>query len=339
MKGGPWLVTGASGFLGRHFLEQLRSILPSQPVIALIRSREEWEGMEWTRALEGVETLIGGVTAPERWAADPRLGSLGGIVHLAAQVRHTREEADATYFVNVDGTLAMVRLAGRYRCRMLFVSTSGTVGCFRRPGTSPAEDAPYQDAEVAKWPYYDSKIKAEKRARALAAEMGTELVIARPPVLLGPGDHRHRSTNHVRRFLDGKLPFLIRGGMHFADVRDVAAALVRLMARETVRPVYHFPGTMCSIEEFYAMVAELAGMPKVRHVIPYGMAVRLARALHALGIRRLPEPALVEMAGHYWEISSKYSEAELGYRSREGSDTVADTIAWLRRSPPAASNT
>ena len=47
-----------------------------------------------------------------------------------------------------------------------------------------------------------------------------------------------------------------------------------------------------------------------------------------------PEPALVEMAGHYWDMSSKYSEAELGYRSREGSVTIADTIAWLRQPGP-----
>ena len=330
MQGGPWLVTGASGFLGRHFLEQLRANDPSQPIIALVRSLEEWEGMEWTRHLTGVETLVGGVTAPERWAADPRLGGLGGVVHLAAQVNHSRAEAAATYFVNVDGTLAMVRLAGRYRCRMLFVSTSGTVGCFRRPGISPDEDAPYRETEVARWPYYDSKVKAEQGARALSADMGVELVIARPPILLGPGDHRHRSTNHVRRFLEGKLPFLIRGGMHFADVRDVSAALGRLMGRDTVRPVYHFPGTVCRLEEFYAMVAEAAGMPQLRRVLPYRLARAASRLLHAVGIRGLPEPVLIEMAGHYWDMSSKYAEPELGYRSRTAQETIRDTVTWLR---------
>ena len=145
----------------------------------------------------------------------------------------------------------MVRVAARYRCRMVFVSTSGTVACFREPEPSADEDSAYCEAEVAGWPYYDSKVKAEKEARKLAAELGVELVIVRPPVLLGPGDHRFRSSAHVSRFLDGKLPFLIRGGMHFADVRDAARALVRVMEREQVRPVYHLPGTICTIEEFY----------------------------------------------------------------------------------------
>ena len=70
--------------------------------------------MAWTRPLKGVETLDGGVTAPERWAADPRLSEIGGVIHLAALVRHRREDADEVYFVNVEGTRAMVRIAAAF---------------------------------------------------------------------------------------------------------------------------------------------------------------------------------------------------------------------------------
>jgi Nucleoside-diphosphate-sugar epimerases len=329
MAAGPWLVTGASGFLGRHLLQQTQGLDPPRRVIALVRSQQEWDSMAWTRSLKGVETLDGGVTAPERWAADPRLSGIGGVIHLAALVRHRRQDAEEVYLVNVEGTRAMVRVAARYRCRMVFVSTSGTVACFREPEPSADEDSAYCEAEVAGWPYYDSKVKAEKEARKLAAELGVELVIVRPPVLLGPGDHRFRSSAHVSRFLDGKLPFLIRGGMHFADVRDAARALVRVMEREQVRPVYHLPGTICTIEEFYRMVAAAAGRDSVPRVIPYRPAFWASRASHALGLKLLPEPALIEMAAHYWAMHSKYSEAELGYRSRPGLETVAATVGWL----------
>jgi dihydroflavonol-4-reductase len=329
MAAGPWLVTGASGFLGRHLLQQIQGLESPRRVIALVRSQHEWDSMAWTRALKGVETLDGGVTAPERWATDQALGEIAGVIHLAALVRHGRQDAKEVYFVNVEGTRAMVRVAARYRCRMLFVSTSGTVGCFREPEPSADEDSPYCEAEVAGWPYYDSKVKAEKEARKLAAELGVELVIVRPPVLLGPGDHRFRSSAHVSRFLDGKLPFLIEGGMHFADVRDAARALVRIMEREAVRPVYHLPGTICSIEEFYRMVAVAAGIDGVPRVIPYRAALWASRIAHALGLKLLPEPARIEMAAHYWAMHSKYAEAELGYRSRPGLETVAATVGWL----------
>lgn len=330
MTQGPWLVTGASGFLGRHVLQQVNAQLPDQQVIALVRSREEWEAMDWTRSLSGVETLVGGVTAPELWATGEKDARLGGILHLAALVKHSRADSKEIYFTNVEGTRAMVRMAARYRCRMVFVSTSGTVGCFSTPGQTADEDAPYCEREVANWPYYDSKVRAEKEARRLSEELGVELVIVRPPVLLGPGDHRFRSSSHVTRLLDGKLPFLIRGGMHFADVRDAAAALLLAMGRDTVRPVYHLPGTVCTIEQFYRMVAEAAGMPAPRRVIPYWPALWASRALHVLGIKALPEPALIEMAAHYWGMRSKYSAKDLDYRSRAGMETIRDTVAWLQ---------
>jgi dihydroflavonol-4-reductase len=329
MAPGPWLVTGASGFLGRHLLQQIQALEPPRRVIALVRSQHEWDSMAWTRPLKGVETLDGGVTAPERWAADPRLSEIGGVIHLAALVRHRRQDAEEVYFVNVEGTKAIARVAARYRCRMVFLSTSGTVGCFREPGPSADEDSPYCETEVAGWPYYDSKVKAEKEVRKLAAELGVELVIVRPPVLLGPGDHKFRSSAHVSRYLDGKLPFLIRGGMHFADVRDAALALVRIMEREAVRPVYHLPGTICTIEEFYRLVAVSAGRVNLPRVIPYRVALLASRASHKLGLTLLPEPALIEMAAHYWGMHSKWSAEELGYRSRPGPETVAATVGWL----------
>jgi dihydroflavonol-4-reductase len=329
---GPWLVTGASGFLGRHLLQEIEGSSPTRRTIALVRDPGEWREMEWTRTLARVQTVHGSVTETEEWATDERLDGLAGIFHLAALVRHCREDAEEVYRTNVQGTLNMVRLAAAHGCRMVFVSTSGTVGCFQRPGISPDEDAPFCEKEISGWPYYRSKLVAEREARRLADKLGVELVIVRPPVLLGPGDHRFRSTNHVTRFLRGKLPFLIRGGMHFADVRDAARALVRAMERPEVRPVYHLPGTVCSIEEFYALAASAAGRPAPRRILPYRAAWWLAK----LGrpFKLLPEPALVEMASRHWSMQSRYAAADLDYWSRPGEETMVETVAWLQANHP-----
>lgn len=335
MTRGPWLVTGASGFLGRHLLETIEARPEAgQPPIALLRDLESWRRMEWARALPRVRTLTGSVTEPEPWFEDPLLDNLRGIFHLAGLVRHSRRDAAELLRTNVQGTLNLVRLAAARRCRLVFVSTSGTVGCFREPGPSPDEAAPYCEQTVGGWPYYRSKLEAERQARSLATGLGVNLVIVRPPVLLGPGDHRFRSSAHVFRLLRGRVPFLIRGGMHFADVRDVARALVRVMELPEARPVYHLPGTICSIAEFYSQVAELSGRPVPRLVLPFRAAWLLAAAAQRMGFSKLPEPALIEMASHHWAMRSRCAEAELGYRSRPGRETLADTIAWLRANCP-----
>jgi nucleoside-diphosphate-sugar epimerase len=324
---GPWLVTGASGFLGRHVLQIMQADRRLPRVLAAVRDRRAWDAMEWTRPLDRVDVRAWPVATP----AD--VAGISGILHLAALVRHSRRDSQDVYRTNIDGTLAMVRLAAETQCRLIFVSTSGTVGCFREPASIADEDSPHCAEEVARWPYYDSKVKAEVAARRLANELGVDLVIARPPVLLGPGDHRFRSVTHVTRFLEGKVPFVIRGGMHFADVRDVAAALVRIMELPQARPVYHLPGTMCSIEEFYGMTAAVSGRTPPSRVIPYGPALVLSRLCARLGLHLLPEPSLIEMAGHYWAMRSKYAEGELGWRPRPGLETLRDTVEWVNSHP------
>ena len=338
MIDGPFLVTGATGFLGRHLLTALHAASESYRVLALVRDGDTWNSYDWTRPLNRVETLRGSVTETAGWTSDERLDGLSGIFHLAALVRHSRVNPAEMHRTNVDGTLNMVRLAADHDCRMIFVSTTGTVACFRSQDSKADENSPYCESEVSSWPYYHSKIEAERRAMQLSEELGVQLVVIRPPVLLGPGDHRFRSTGNILRFLQGKLPFLIRGGIHFADVRDATKALLRAMIlTEVPRPVYHLTGTACSIEKFFKMVEEASGVRSPRWILPFRPAWLAAAVLHRLGIilngsplRILPDPVVIEMASRYWDAKSLYAERQLGYVSREAHPTIADTVDWLR---------
>jgi len=322
----PWLVTGASGFVGRHLLEAVADRHPERPVLALVRDPAGWMAQEWAQRLPRVEPVRGAVEQPETWRGG--LPPLAGIFHLAATVRHSRRHVGDMERINVEGALRMVDLAAAHRCRLVAVSTSGTVGCSRDPEARADERAPYAEATVGRWPYYRSKIAMERRARERAQQLGVELITIRPPILLGPGDHRLRSTSNVLKALRRKLPFVIRGGMHFADVRDAAGALLRAMERPEVRPVYHLEGTECSIEEFFALVEEVSGVPRPPRTLPYRPAWLLARALERL--RVLPDPVVVEMASHWWGARSLWAGSDLDYKPRDPRETLRDTVAWLR---------
>ncbi|MCH8299293.1 MAG: NAD-dependent epimerase/dehydratase family protein [Candidatus Marinimicrobia bacterium] len=333
------MVTGATGFLGRHLLTTLHAASESFRALALVRDVDTWNSYNWTRSLHQVETLRGSVTETASWTSDERLNGLSGIFHLAAVVRHSRANSAEIYRTNVDGTLNMVRLAADHDCRMIFVSTTGTVACFRSQDSKADENSPFCESEVSSWPYYHSKIQAERRAMQLAKELGVQLIIIRPPALLGPGDHRFRSTSNILRFLQGKLPFLIRGGIHFADVRDATKALLRAMIlTEVPRPVYHLTGTACSIETFFKMVEEASGVRSPRWILPFRPAWLAAAVLHRLGIllngsllKALPDPVVIEMASRYWDAKSLFAERQLGYVSRDALKTIADTVDWLRK--------
>ena len=329
------LVTGATGFLGRHVLLALQAAMPEVRVLALVRDPAEWARQDWNKALDNVTLLEGGLKDPQAWQDDPRLDGLSGILHLAAVVKHSRRDTADLYATNIEGTLGLVRVAAARKCRMVFVSTSGTVGCFTNPRAQADEDALYCDRTVARWPYYDSKVKAERQARQLAATLGAELTIIRPPMLLGPGDHRFRSTGNIIKFLRGKLPFLLEGGIHFTDIRDAAPAIVQALWHPVARPVYHLPGTSCGVDEFFRLCREVSGVPEPKRKLPYRLAWTLAsvaeQAAHAAGGHSpLPDPVVIEMASHWWGLSSRYAEQELGYKPRLPRQTLADTIQWLR---------
>jgi dihydroflavonol-4-reductase len=335
--GSRYLITGASGFLGRHLLAALKEQEPQATPLALVRDPKAWAATDWQQALGPVEAVAGGIDEIDSWSDSPQLDGLAGIYHLAGVVHHSRHDAAAMIRTNVDGTLNMVRLAAARRCRLIVISTSGTVGCFADPTASADEDAPFAEATVGDWPYYQSKITAEKAARALADEWGVEMVIIRPPVLLGPGDHRFRSTGNVIRLLRGRLPFMLRGGMHFVDIRDVATALVRAMAHPSPRPVYHLAGLASSLADFFRLTAKVAGVPVTRLQLPPALLRVLARANQKLGknaLSLLPDPVVIEMAAHYWGIHSRYASTDLGYASRAPEETLADTVAWLRQHHP-----
>jgi dihydroflavonol-4-reductase len=294
------------------------------PALALVREAAAWKRMGWATSLANVTAVTDESTLPAQ---------LGGVIHLAALVRHSRKNPAEVYRVNIEGTLHALHLAERHRCRMVYASTSGVVGCFSSPEMVAYEDAPYAADEIAEWPYYHSKAVAERRLRERAAELGVEVVILRPPVLLGPGDHRFRSTGNLIRYLRGRLPFLVEGGMHFADVRDVAAAILRSLEHPSPRPIYHLTGTICTISEFFALAEEVSGAPAPRRTIPAGAAWWMARILAPLQV--LPDPVLIEMAGHYWGTASHHAGDDLDYRSRDPSETMRDTIEWLRANHPA----
>ncbi|WP_434386971.1 NAD-dependent epimerase/dehydratase family protein [Melittangium boletus] len=326
------LVTGATGFLGRHLLGVLHAA--AVPTAVLVRDPQAWARQDWVAEAGAVSVFEGSPQIRTPWLNAPGLGGVKTIFHLAAAVSHSRQAAPADDF-NVESTLQMVRAAKEWGARLVFMSSSGTVGCFRFPRLVADEHSPFAESLAGRWPYYASKIRAEREARRLADKLGVELVILRPPVMLGPDDHRLRSTRHVMKVLGGRLPVIPPGGMHFTDVRDVAAALGRLVTLERPRAVYHLPGTACSLAEFFHMVGEVSGMPVTERRVP-GWAVKgVARLTRRHAPGWMPDPVLLEMSTCFWGLSTLWSDRELGYTPRAPRQTLVETVAWLRAHHPA----
>jgi len=165
------LVTGASGLLGRHLIEELcrrgnrvrafdlkpPSSLP--PGVDFVRG--DIRNAETVRAAcEGVEVVF----------------------HLAGLMPQSRASAEVFHSVNVRGTENVLSAAvGESARRFVYASTVEVYGI---PDHIPcAEDAPKKLLGV----YSRNKLDCEELGTKYSADFGLEVVMMRMPMLLGPG--------------------------------------------------------------------------------------------------------------------------------------------------------
>lgn len=210
-------VAGATGFLGSHLVQLLTG--RGHDVVAISK-----------HGGNGVEALD---VHDEARVAESARGADGAFLAFGKVSRdpNDAEELHSTNVVATRHALSGLRRAGVRR--VVVASTSGTIAIGTDPEQVFDEGSGTPSELIARFPYYRSKLYAEREAlEANGPEL--EVIVVNPSLLLGPGDVNETSTGDVRRFLERGVPALPTGGMAFVDVRD--AALGMLLAFERGRP-------------------------------------------------------------------------------------------------------
>lgn len=170
------LLTGATGFVGRHVAARL--IADGVPLHVAVRDRDR-------APARAVAFPIGDLATSIDWR--PALSGVSIVVHLAARVHVMHEAASdplaAFRAINRDATLGLARAAVNAGVRrFVYISTVKVNG----EGTTTRPFRP-DDAPHPVDPYGRSKWEAEQGLHGLAAETGLEVVIIRPPLVHGAG--------------------------------------------------------------------------------------------------------------------------------------------------------
>lgn len=323
------LVTGSTGFLGKHLVEQLRRVEPSARLKLLCRGVSPWKGDPLVEAVRGdITSLADAIRAAE---------GVDEIYHLAGVVSRDPREQSLVYLTHVEGTRNICEAARKFATKkVVVVSSSGTIAVSRDPVVHD-EKAGYKHDVVGEWPYYLSKIFAEKLAFSYVREFRLPIVLVNPSLVLGPGDDRSSSTRDIELFLQGQILAIPSGGLNFVDARDVAAGLISAMREGKPGERYLLGGPNWTFRQLIENVARISGRsaPKLQPSLGFSLrSARVLRRLYPLAGKsfRLDDDS-IKMASLFWYCDSSKARAELGFTPRDPEATLRDTVDDLRPRP------
>jgi dihydroflavonol-4-reductase len=308
------LVTGATGFLGTHLVRALEA--HGHDVVAFSRS-------------------TGGDVLDPVAVRDAAEGCTAAF-HCAGKVSRRPADAEALYRLHVEGTKNVLEACEASGvARVVVASTSGTVAVSDSSDRVATEEDEAPIGIVSRWPYYRSKLFAERAALARNRD-GFAVVSVNPSLLLGPGDVHGSSTEDVRLFLEGAIPAVPAGGISFVDARDAAEAMRLAMERGRGGERYLVGACNVTMRELFARLARVSGvrapwlpMPRSREVARIGAAM-MDRLAARVGVTARVDPVSVEMAQCFWYLDSGKAERELGWHARDSGETLHDTVEDLR---------
>lgn len=171
------LLTGATGFLGKHLSTCIAQRKPFELCCA-VRSPGS--------CTVGHEVVTGELSTATNFRS--ALAGVNVVVHAAARAHIMNEEVVDPLReyrrVNVDGTLNLARQAAAEGVdRFIFVSSikvNGELSSQPKPFSPNDTPAPEDAYGISKW-------EAEQGLKTIAKETGMEVVIIRPPLVYGPG--------------------------------------------------------------------------------------------------------------------------------------------------------
>ena len=246
------LVTGGSGFIGRHVVATLQAA-GAQIRVADLKPHPD----------PAVEVVQGDLAEPDVVAAAVE-GGLDAVVHLAAvtSVLRSVQQPDLTFETNVAATHRILRAAADAGARSLVFASTNAV-------TGPMEEPAISERAVLRplTPYGATKAAGEMLMSAFTASYGLRCACLRLTNVYGPGMQAKDSI--VARLmrairLDGTFEVYgdglqVRDYVHVADV--VSAVKLGLVDPSWSGPVVLGSGRSLSVLDVVATVRGVTGVP------------------------------------------------------------------------------
>lgn len=324
-----YLVTGASGFLGRAVIAELQK--KGAQIYALVMENDPLE-RELPQAVSVVYGDICDEASLERFFSGA--DSAACVIHCAGMVSVASHPGDKIYRVNVGGTNNILRHCEKRAVgKLVYVSSVHAIP--EKPkGTEITEEAVFSPGLV-RGDYAKSKAIATSLVFE-AANRGLNASVVFPSGIIGPGDIGKGSvTGMLLSFLAGKLPLAVKGGYDFVDVRDVAAGIISCADQGQPGRGYILSGQYVSVRDMLEAAKEALQIKRTVSFLPIACAKMIAPIYEKWSLKKERPlyftPYAVAVLDSNGLFNREAAAAAFGYSPRPLKSSIRDTVLWLNK--------
>jgi dihydroflavonol-4-reductase len=277
-----------------------------------------------------VETVTGDLR--ERESLERAVAGCSAVFHVAADYRLWARNSGEIYRSNVDGTRNVLEAARRAGVER-FVYTS-TVGCIGIPAGGIGDEATPVALNDMRGAYKRSKFLAEEAAIEFARS-GLPVVIVNPTAPVGDHDIKPTPTGKiVVDFLSRAMPAYLETGLNIVDAADVAEGHVLAYERGRPGERYILGCENLTLQDIFATLARISGIPAPKVRIPYTLALAAGVASTGWAYVTGAEPRApldgVRMAKKKMWVSHAKAVRELGYSPAPAEVALTKAVQWFR---------
>jgi dihydroflavonol-4-reductase len=320
-------VTGATGFVGRSFVERLARE-HKYHIRCLARRTSDVSALQALNA--DISFHYGDITHKETLSA--AFEGAWGVVNLAGYREFWSQHKDHFYELNERGAKNVFRAcldAGVKK--VVHVSTPLSYGV---PDQIPFSEETTPGLHPSD--YARSKYLGDMAGWRLHQREKLPLTIVYLAAVIGAGDDK--ATMEVKRAVEGKLPALVGADTTYTYVyvRDAADAIARaLTSRDTIGRGYLIGNQRATTRDYFNTIGRIADVPVPALNIPESWLLPLARGLEAVARwtgRRplLPLDVLKTTAAGSLLFDPGRAIQELGMTYTPLETALAESIAEIR---------
>ena len=159
--------------------------------------------------------------------------------------------------------------------------------------------------------------------------------IVHPSGICGPYDYAFGSvTSMVEQFVQGKMKMGIEGTFNSVDVRDLADGVISACEKGRRGECYIMSNDVVTMHDLFRLINEGAGLSGRYYVLSKKLAHVSVKLLKLASMFTGKEPLLSEfniyMLNRNNDFDCSKAERELGFHCRPFSESIKDTVEWLR---------